>query len=58
MPSRHAARLPHGPLKTFGKALERFRKTDARRLPIRVGQHEMVEQMRKRLASDRDMQAR
>lgn len=34
MTSRHAARSPHGPLKTFGEALERFRKTDACRLPI------------------------
>ena len=56
-PGRTAQR-PDRVLKTFGQTLETLREADTRRLPVRVGQHEMVEQMRERLAADRDVEVR
>ena len=53
----HAAQFPHGVLKPFAEALEALGKTDRDRLPVRVRQHPMVEQVVERLAADRHGQA-
>jgi hypothetical protein len=49
---RHAAQRPHRVLKTFGKTLETLREANAHMLPVRMRQHEVVEQMRERRAVD------
>ena len=53
----HAAQFPHGVLKPFAEALEALRKTDRDRLPVRVRQHPVVDQVVERLAADRHGQA-
>ena len=54
MPSRHATEFVQGGLQAIGEGLERFGQTDAHGLPVRVGEHEMVDHVVKRLASDGD----
>jgi hypothetical protein len=54
MATRHAAQLPQGVLQPFRKSLERLRSTQRDRLPIGVGEDEMVHQVIERLASDGD----
>jgi hypothetical protein len=54
---RHAAQLPQRFLHTRAQALEALRKAHLHRLPVRIGQHEMVHQVRQRLAGDGHVQA-
>lgn len=48
----HAAQRPHRALEPFTETLETLRETDRHVLPVRVRQHEVVDQMRERLAVD------
>ena len=57
VPLGHAAQFPHGVLKPFAEALEALRKTDRDRFPVRVRQHEVIDQVVERLAADRHGQA-
>lgn len=43
---RHAAQLPQGVLQALAEALQALAKADRHRLPVRVGQHEVVDQVR------------
>ena len=52
VPPRHAAQFPERVLQPLRQCLERLRGADAHRLPVRVGQHEVVHQMIERLARD------
>ncbi len=54
MPSRHAAECVQGVLQAIGKSLERFGQADAHRLPVRVGEDEVVDHVVERLACDGD----
>ena len=56
MPSRHAAQFPQRILQTVGERLERLRRTQRHRLPVRVGEHEVVDHVIESLAGDRDVQ--
>jgi hypothetical protein len=56
MPPRHAAQLSQGVLQPLAQALEALRKTDRQRLPIRVGQHEVVDQVLEPLPRDGHVQ--
>ena len=53
---RHAAQFGQGVLQAFTEALEALAEADRPRLPVGVGQHEVVDQVRKRLAADGDVQ--
>jgi hypothetical protein len=53
----NAAQLAQGALQTVAEALEALGEADAAGLPVRVGQHEVVDQVRKRLAVDGHLQA-
>jgi hypothetical protein len=53
VPPGHAAEFPERRLQPVGERLERFRRADAHRLPVRVGQHEVVHQVIERLPRDR-----
>jgi hypothetical protein len=46
----HAAQLGQGVLQAVAEALEALREADGAGLPVRVGQHEVVDQVRKRLS--------
>jgi hypothetical protein len=52
-----AAQLGQGVLQAVAEALEALAEADAAGLPVRVGQHEVVDQVRKRLAVDGHPQA-
>jgi hypothetical protein len=52
-----AAQLGQGVLQTVAEALEALGEADAAGLPVRVGQHEVVDQVRQRLAVDGHLQA-
>jgi hypothetical protein len=54
----HSAELEQGVLQTLGQALEALREADAARLPIRVGQHEVIDQMIERHPVDTHVQLR
>jgi hypothetical protein len=54
---RHAAQFHQGVLQPGAEALEALGETDRAGLPVRVSQHEMVDQVRKRLTVDGDAQA-
>jgi hypothetical protein len=54
---RHTAEFPKGILQPSAQTLEALRKADHARLPVRVGQHKVVNQVRKRLAANGDLQA-
>jgi hypothetical protein len=56
MHPRHATQLPQGVLQTGAQALEALGEADRPRLPVRVGQHEVVDQVRKRHAANGDAQ--
>ena len=45
MQQRHAAQFPQGVLQTFAEALVALGETDRARLPVRVRQHEVVDQV-------------
>src|SRR5206468_1661990 len=49
----HAAQFPQRVLHSLAQALEAFREADRARLPVRVGQHKVVNQVRERDAVDR-----
>ena len=51
-----AAQLPQRLLESAAHRLERFGKTDRDRLPIRIGQREVIQQMVEWLAADADSQ--
>jgi hypothetical protein len=57
MHTRNAAQLGQGALQTVAEALEALGEADAAGLPVRVGQHEVVDQVRERLAVDGHLQA-
>lgn len=52
MPLGDAAQFPQGILQSFAQALEAFREADRHRLPVRVGQDEVIRQVLERLAGD------
>ena len=54
--ARRAPELPKGLLETVAHGLERFRETDRGKLPVRVGEREVIQQMVERLAVDGDPQ--
>jgi hypothetical protein len=56
VPPRHAAQFPERRLQPVGERLERLRRTNTHRLPVGVGQHEVVHQVIERLPRDRDAQ--
>jgi hypothetical protein len=53
---RHATQLPQGVLQAVAEALVALREADRARLPIRVGQHEVVDQVVKGKAGDGHVQ--
>jgi hypothetical protein len=52
----HAAQRGQGVLQALAEALETLGEADRARLPVGVGQHEVVDQVRQRLAPDGDAQ--
>jgi hypothetical protein len=56
MHRRHAAQGPDRVLETGAEALEALREAERDVLPVRVCQHEVVDQVRQRLALDRHAQ--
>jgi hypothetical protein len=56
VPCRHTTQFPQGVLQTFAQTLEALRKADRRRLPVRVGQHEVIDQVLERLLLNRHAQ--
>jgi hypothetical protein len=56
VPPRHAAQFAQGVLQSLAQALEALREADRRRLPVRVGQHKVVNQVIETLPSDGDVQ--
>jgi hypothetical protein len=52
VPSRHTPQFPQGILQAFAQTLEALREADRQRLPIRVSQHEVINQMLERLPLD------
>ena len=56
VPRGHATELPQGVLQPVGEGLERLRGTQGDRLPVRVAQYEVIDQVLERLALDRDRQ--
>jgi hypothetical protein len=57
VPRRHAAQFPQRLLQTAAQALETLGKTHLHRLPVRIGQHEVVHQVLERLTGDGHLQA-
>ena len=58
MQVRHAAQFDQGVLQAVAEALEALSEADGAGLPVRVGQHEVVDQVGERQALDGDLQAR
>jgi hypothetical protein len=58
VPCGHAAQVPQGVLQARAEAGEALREADLHVLPVRVRQHEVVQQMVERLAADGHAQAR
>jgi hypothetical protein len=56
MPLRHAAQFPQRVLHTLAQAGKTLRKTQTDVFPVRVRQHEVIEQMAKRLSLQRHRQ--
>lgn len=56
VPTRHAAQFPQRVLQAVGQRLERLGRAQRHRLPVRVGQHEVVDHVVEPLAGDRDVQ--
>lgn len=55
VPLGNRAQFPHGVLQPRAEAGEAFREADRHRLPVRAGQHEVVQQMGKRLPPNRHL---
>jgi hypothetical protein len=56
MAAWHAAQLPQRVLQSFRQRLERLRRTDRHRFPVRVGQDEVVHEMLESSPGNRDSQ--
>jgi hypothetical protein len=56
MPLGRRTQLPQRVLQTFAQALEALREADRRRLPVRVGQHEVIDQVIETQPLDRHLQ--
>jgi len=56
VPARHAAQLPQRFLESAAERLERLREADRDKLPIRVREREVIQQVVEWLAGDRDAQ--
>jgi hypothetical protein len=56
VPPRHAAQFPQRILQAIGQGLERLRRAQRHRLPVRVGQHEVIDHMIELLTGNRDFQ--
>jgi hypothetical protein len=56
VPSRYTAQFPQGVLQALAQTLEALRKADRRRLPVRVGQHKVIDHVLERLPLDRHAQ--
>ena len=56
VPARHAPEFPQRVLQAVGQRLERLRRADAHRFPVRVREHEVIHEMVETLAEDRDGQ--
>jgi hypothetical protein len=56
VPPRHSTQFPQRILQTVGQGLERLRRTQRHRLPVRVGQHEVVHHVIESLTGDGDVQ--
>jgi hypothetical protein len=52
----HTSQLPQRILQPFAEALEALRKAQRERLPVRVGQHQVIDHVLKRLPLDRHAQ--
>jgi hypothetical protein len=57
VPRRHALEFPQRLLQAAAQALEALRKAHLHRLPVRISQHEVIHQVRQRLAGDGHVQA-
>jgi hypothetical protein len=51
---RDPSQFPQGVLQPFAEALEALREADSAGLPVRVGEHEVIDQVAERLAEDGD----
>ena len=58
MLGRHGAQFPQGTLQAGAKAFEALAETDRHMFPVRVGQHEVINQVRKTHTGDGHVQAR
>ena len=56
MPSRHSPQFPQRVLQAVGQRFERLRRADTYRLPVRVGEDEVIRQMLESLSEDGDSQ--
>ena len=56
MPARRSPQLPQRVLQAVGQRLERLRRADGHRLPVRVGEHEMIHQVLEAFSEDGDSQ--
>ncbi len=56
VPPGHSSQFPERVLEAVGQRLERLRDAQGHRLPVRVGEHEVIRQMLESLAEDRDSQ--
>jgi hypothetical protein len=57
VPPRHAAQFPQRVLQTIRQGLERLGSAERHRLPVRVGQHEVIDQVIERPAGNGDAQS-
>ena len=53
---RHTAQLPQGVLQALAEALQALAKADRHRLPVRVSQHEVVDQVREGMTREGNAQ--
>lgn len=56
MPSRHSPQFPQRVLQAVGQGLEGLRRAEGHRLPVGVGQHEVIRQVLEASAKDGDSQ--
>ncbi len=57
MPLRHAAQFPQGVLQAVAQTGKALRKAQRHALPVRAGQHEVIDQVCERLPGDGDVEA-
>src|SRR6516225_3070513 len=58
MPLRDLSQLPDRVLKAFAQAFDTLRVTNRPRLPVGIGQHEVIQQVREALVLDANRQVR